>query len=325
MWSLEKLSSSPRLKLILAKIRLLRIAGHVFKILSHLSQIDTSSRPVWFLGEMLWSKNEWLRAVERNNLYQESSGNNSEDPEFDRDLRSASRCAVLVSLYQSDKFLQGFIENIKNQSAFKRSDIIIASVQPSDFVRKVLNESFKDDQNVAVHEFSERLGIYDAWNFGISMTDAPYITNMNVDDLRSVESLDIQMSALDKSGADVAYQDVFYTYEYGLSWEAIKGIGLRSNLPDPSIRALVSGINFPHNAPMWRRSLHEKVGLFDANFKSAGDHDFWIRVALANGSFHKIPQMHVSYYINPEGMSTKMDSPGQREGLKILEKYRDAI
>jgi hypothetical protein len=37
---------------------------------------------------------------------------------------------------------------------------------------------------------------------------------------------------------------------------------------------------------MWRRSLHQLHGYFDESYKSAGDYDFWLRVAKPENFFH---------------------------------------
>jgi GT2 family glycosyltransferase len=146
---------------------------------------------------------------------------------------------------------------------------------------------------------------------------------MNADDIRHPLSLEIQVSELEKmTGVDVVYQDVYYTLRQNLTFDTIARIGMKSNLPEASTNVLARGVNVPHNAPMWRRTLHDRVGLFDETFLSAGDHDFWIRASIKGAKFKKSEQVHVSYYINPDGMSTKKNSPGSSEGLKILDTYR---
>jgi len=79
--------------------------------------------------------------------------------------------------------------------------------------------------------------------------------------------------------------------------------------------------NSPHNAPMWRKSLHKEVGYFDTSFKSAGDYDFWMRCLLAGKTFYKLNDAHVVYYQNPEGISTRPDTKGVQEGRRIFKTY----
>jgi hypothetical protein len=59
--------------------------------------------------------------------------------------------------------------------------------------------------------------------------------------------------------------------------------------------------NSPHNAPMWRKSLHDKIGLFNTRYKSAGDYELWLRAMLDGSKFLKIEEALAAYYNNPFG------------------------
>ena len=76
---------------------------------------------------------------------------------------------------------------------------------------------------------------------------------------------------------------------------------------------------------MWRRDLHDRVGLFDATMTSASDHEFWLRCACNNVHFMKTEPAHVVYFQNPEGISTRPDSAGIREGKAIRQRYAPLI
>lgn len=70
-----------------------------------------------------------------------------------------------------------------------------------------------------------------------------------------------------------------------------------------------------------RKSLHDELGYFDTEFKSAGDYEFWMRCMDANKIFYKINEPHVAYFQNPEGISTCADTRGVQEARKILQQY----
>ena len=315
--------NSSILKRALALFGLLKIAGVVFAFLERNSRVKHDDIPIYFLGEKLFTPNQWhARSVEIS-----AGGARESKPieTFELPKQDEPYAAILVSLYKSEEYLDSFARNVLSQTIISECELIIICVQSSVVERQKLKSYFDDKPYVKMIFVEDRIGIYDAWNMGISASDAPFITNMNADDLRHPESLKIQVSDLLRAGADVVYQDVYYTLKHGLSWNEIETIGMRSSLPAVDTKTLASGINCPHNAPMWRRELHETIGLFDTTFKSAGDHDFWIRASIAGAKFAKSSSVHVSYFINPEGMSTKTDSPGKREGLAILEKYRSYV
>jgi glycosyltransferase involved in cell wall biosynthesis len=76
---------------------------------------------------------------------------------------------------------------------------------------------------------------------------------------------------------------------------------------------------------MWRKHLHEEVGLFDTRYKSAGDWEFWIRCLTAGKKFVKINTPHVVYYQNPQGISTHPETRGVKEAHDILTRYYKAV
>ena len=82
-------------------------------------------------------------------------------------------------------------------------------------------------------------------------------------------------------------------------------------------------VNMPHASPMWRKSIHEDHGLFNEEYKSAGDWDMWLRAASKGSKFKKIPGILGLYYFNPTGISTNPDnfSWKHEEERKVYETY----
>jgi hypothetical protein len=294
-------------------------------LFSFLADIRSKSRnaPVFFLGQRLPSKNRWIE------LIKESRDKDAVEPI--KPPKSALRVAalhrplatVIVSLYRSEPYLKFFFEELDRQTVSSACEIVLVSSAPTVSEKFMIDDFASRRDHVKVVFVSSLIGIYEAWNLAIESSTAEFITNMNVDDSRNSRSIEIQISELlENPEIDVVYQDVYYSYTPNLTWDEIAKVGLRSQLPDVTLRLLATGTNAPHNAPMWRRSLHSRVGLFDPSLKSAGDHDFWIRSAILGARFRKSPFAHVSYYLNPDGMSTKAKSPGRTEGLSLLKKYR---
>jgi hypothetical protein len=120
---------------------------------------------------------------------------------------------------------------------------------------------------------------------------------------------------------DIGYQDLFYVFDKNLSWETILRTGIPTQFPNVSPHTLMSGACPPHNGPIWRRSLHDEVGLFNIEYKSAADLDFWIRCSLNGKKFLKMDSKHSSYFHNPKGMSTSRETPAIVEIRKILETH----
>src|SRR5262245_47768324 len=79
--------------------------------------------------------------------------------------------------------------------------------------------------------------------------------------------------------------------------------------------------NAPHNAPTWRKRLHDELSYTDISSRSAGDYEFWMRCLAAGKVFYKLNDAHVAYYQNPAGLSTRPDTRGVEEAKRIHRIY----
>jgi len=231
--------------------------------------------------------------------------------------------SVITSLYKGREYLESFLENITQQTLAQEDyEIIIINVAPSEGETELIEQYQQRFNNIQLINVEERIGIYNAWNLAIERSRGEFITNANVDDTRRHDCLEIQARhLLEKPEISVVYSDVFYTFLPNLSFELAAECNLKTNLPTVNKFNLLK-YNSPHNAPMWRRSLHDQVGFFDTSFRSASDHDFWLRACLEGAKFYKIEDTLISYFFNPKGMSTQKDSPGEKEGQEITSFYK---
>lgn len=230
--------------------------------------------------------------------------------------------SAICSLYQGGKFIEQFMENITTQTCFNDyCELVIIDADSPENESKVIERYCKQHKNIVYHRINHRIGIYNAWNVAAEAARGVYLTNTNLDDLRRIDSLELQASTLDNLPfVDVVYQDFFYTSEPFLDFEAIANFGFKSALPIVTEHNMMY-FNPPHNAPMWRKKLHDDIGYFDVSYKSAGDCEFWMRCLVAGKIFYKLNDPHVAYYQNPEGVSTRPDTKGLDETRRVLKTY----
>lgn len=229
---------------------------------------------------------------------------------------------AIASLYRGGEFIEQFMENITSQSCFRDyCELVIVDADSPENESEVIERFCKQHKNIVYRRMNYRIGIYDAWNVGAKIARGEYLTNTNLDDLRRSDSLELQAAVLDNLPfVDVVYQDFLYTFNPRLSVEEISRFGYKSSLPVIASQNMMN-FNSPHNAPMWRRKLHEELGYFDISYKSAGDYEFWMRCLAAKKIFYKINDPHVVYYQNPNGLSTRPGTRGVEEGKRILKTY----
>lgn len=230
--------------------------------------------------------------------------------------------SAIASLYKGGAYIEHFMENMTSQSIFKdyAELIIIDANSPEN--ESVTIESFcKKFPNIKYKRYDYRVGIYEAWNIGVGAAAGQFLTNTNLDDIRRQDSLECQAAALlALPFVDVVYQDFYYAFDKNVDYDLIAQLGAKSGVPHVTPFSLFVS-NPPHNAPMWRKSLHDELGLFDATFKSAGDYEFWMRCLAAGKKFYKLNDPHATYFQNPTGLSTSRETPGIVESKRISKKH----
>ncbi|WP_180900636.1 glycosyltransferase [Martelella soudanensis] len=235
------------------------------------------------------------------------------------------RVSAIASMYKGGKYLETFLENIVSQSIFDQSELIIVDACSPEGEEELISRYMKVYPNIVYKRFDYRIGIYDAWNYAAQIARGKYLTNTNLDDLRHPDSFEIQAAALDRhTFADVVYQDFYYSLDFTFDYEAVSKCGFKSNLPIATVNNMLE-FNSPHNAPMWRKRLHEEIGYFDPSYRSAGDYEFWLRCLKGGKSFLKTNTPHVVYYQNPDGISTVSDTPGVHEARRAWQAHAEEL
>jgi glycosyltransferase involved in cell wall biosynthesis len=235
------------------------------------------------------------------------------------------KVSMIASLYKSGRFIRRFLDNIASQSIFGASELIIIDADSPEREWDTIKEYQSFFPNIIYKRINYRISIYEAWNVAVELARGDYLTNTNLDDLRRRDSIELQARMLDEhADVDVVYQDFYYSLDGDLSFDQVAACGFKSELPIISPANLLT-FNSPHNAPMWRKSLHGQIGLFDTRYKSAGDWDFWMRCLAAGKTFRKINSPHIAYFRNSQGVSTRPEGSGLEEGRHVVARHGNTL
>jgi len=135
-------------------------------------------------------------------------------------------------------------------------------------------------------------GQADAINKGTRMSSGEFVAYLNSDDLLYPDAVSIAVDAFRRDPSiDLLYGDGTVIDEKGnTSWEW---------LSRPEDFRLLADYHFLWNdstnyilqpATFWRRSLHDRVGLFDESFHYALDVEFWLRVGFSGARMVHVPR-----------------------------------
>lgn len=196
--------------------------------------------------------------------------------------------SALVSAYNAEKWIDGCIKDLLAQTILGDLQIVVID-SGSDDATPDLVHGHIDTGRITYIRTQHREHLYRAWNRGLALSRGRHITIANVDDRHAPQALEALSSALDESD-DVAlvYATGFYTTSETFSWDDPHAVGrleAREFSPHDLKREC-----YIHPHPMWRAALHEKYGLFDESFTSAGDYEWFLRLIAGGERFLYLPR-----------------------------------
>ena len=243
------------------------------------------------------------------------------------DTKELPKISIITSVYNGDDFIRPFLEDITKQTIFEeKCELLLINANSPGNEKEVIDEYLeKYPNNIVYKELDKDPGVYGVWNIGVETATGEYLTNANLDDRKAPNSLEKHAKELYAAKeVDLVYSDMLITDQPNETWENNSSNGRQYNFPEFSFDNLKM-VNMPHASPMWRKSLHKNHGLFNQEYKSAGDWEMWLRAASKGSKFMKIKAPLGLYYFNPAGISTNPEnfSWKRKEEEEIYSKYED--
>ena len=96
------------------------------------------------------------------------------------------KVSVLLSLFRSEKYLEGYFMNAVHQKEIEKIEFSIVHNEPSIIEKKIINK-YKKKLNIIYQEV-EREPLYKSWNRAINQSTGEYLVCWNVDDLREKDN-----------------------------------------------------------------------------------------------------------------------------------------
>ena len=232
------------------------------------------------------------------------------------------KISILTSVYNGDEHIEGFLKDITSQSIFDKCELILVNCNSPGNEREIILKYVEKYGNIVYKELDEDPGIYGAWNLAIELSTGEFLTNANLDDRRATNQIEtLARTLMNNSNIDLVYSFSYRTEKPNELFKNNTSFGQVYQTYDFSKENMVKCL--PGAMPVWRKSMHERCGLFDESFKMAGDWEMWLR-AVDNGSeFRRVEGAHGLYYDNPEGLSTNKEKSQQKfeEEKSVFWKY----
>lgn len=175
---------------------------------------------------------------------------------------------VTPSLDQA-RFIYASIRSVASQT-YPRIEHIVIDGGSTDGTLDILRHS--EAMHGVTWDSRTDAGMYDALNRGFAKAKGEIFAYLNADDFYFPWAVEVAVAPLERGDA--------------LILDEATG-RLRPHLQLPfALEYLLTIGSFAQPATFWRRELHERVGGFDARYRSAGDLDFFIRASSAGSVAH---------------------------------------
>ena len=201
------------------------------------------------------------------------------------------KVSIITSVFNNEKHIEDAINSVLSQT-YSNIEYIIIDGNSKDNTKKII-EKYLDKIDIFVSEPDK--GIYDGLNKGILKATGDIIGFLHSDDIYYNNKVIEKVVKAFKKDIDGVYGDLVYIKDNKVIryWKS----------GEFSIEKLKKGWMPPHPTLFLKKSIYEKYGLFDLNFKIAGDYDFILRILKNNINLKYIPE--ILYKMRVGGASNK--------------------
>ncbi len=298
---------------------ILEIDDRHIDALNDLAVIEISENNLFNAREIL---NKVLRNDSNNQIAKENLEYLEQLIHVSEEKSSDIKVSAIVSTYNSERFIRGCLEDLTNQTSYKKGAleiIVIDSCSPQN-EQAIVDEFQKSYRDIVYIRTEKRETIYAAWNRAIKIAKGEYITNANTDDRHRKDGLEILANELDENPDVVlVYGNQIITETENETFEHHKPVGV-FQWPDFNRNYLLKVCSIGPQ-PMWRKLVHSEFGYFDDIFQVAGDYEFWLRISQKY-HFKHIPEYLGLYLRSPQSAEYRNQELTQQETLVIQEKYK---
>lgn len=194
--------------------------------------------------------------------------------------------SIIVPCYNGASYLAGTLDNVRAQT-WSRWECLVVDDGSTDQTSAVVATYAQHDPRFK-YGYQQNAGLSAARNHGLRKAQGQFIQLLDADDALASRKLENQIAILERDPAtDIVFSWVEFFGDVTAQKIAQYSSGLlrESKSAREALRLLVRQNFMVVNAPLVRKTLMDKVGLFDESLFAVEDWNYWIRCALAGAHF----------------------------------------
>lgn len=206
--------------------------------------------------------------------------------------------SVVLSTYNEEKYIAKSIQSILDQT-YPYFEFIIVNDGSTDGTLDVIR-SFDDPRIIVVDKPNS--GLPDSLNKGIEKSKYDWIARMDGDDIAEPTRFENQVKYIDETMGVIGGQ--FRAIDENDNFRS-QNISKKPLTTRECKRWILFGMSpLAHPSVLIRKSLLEKYGGYDVNFKAAQDNELWSRLSPST-SIINIPEVVLKYRKHSNNITSK--------------------
>lgn len=200
--------------------------------------------------------------------------------QIDQRTLDRPRVSMIVSMYNAAEKLPAFLRQVATQSLAVKGQlevILIDSQSPTDEMG--VFKGMVDELNFSVLYFRtpQRETIQQAWNRGIALARSQYLAFWGVDEGGDPPVLEVLADELDADPALDWVQTGGRILEVDMQGNTLKQTYTYDRSSYQHGDLYLDNMLLTYVGAVYRKSLHDRVGYYDASFSASGDTEFKMR------------------------------------------------
>ena len=229
--------------------------------------------------------------------------------------------SILSTFYKGEEFLEGFLEDIINQTIFDKCELIFVDADSPGKEKEIVEKYMEKYDNIIYHRLDYRALPTEGINIGIQMARAKYLTFGFIDDRKRHECLEILLENIKENDAGLVYGEVLLTDSPNETYENNTSNGRTSEHSSYPFSRENMIKCLPGPMPLWKKEIHDVCGFFDnEECDFADDWDMWLRAVSAGYSFNKVEDT-VGLYLSGGRSQQERNLDQRKEEARIFYKY----